>query len=519
MSPPERPAISQQMAVAHPLLGNLRSATPKPWELDVAFAPEELGGVVGGNAAGAFDSAVGSAAAPGTVAPPTTPVGSDDGARGGDRVAPPRGPGESAATAAAAPATRGSRLLGPATSADFYGQAFVVGHGHLHFKTSSRMEDWRKRLQALSLERQEEGDSVLAAAQGGHVGDEGTALSVNESARVGDKRSAPTDDDDEEEEAARNQSAAKRSRLGAVFQRTISRAARHRADGTTTTMTSAAAPLALAPGLAGPTVPLTASNVAAIDVAAPKPGPRPFSPVGSPLSRVSGTGASAGAASSVVASRTIKICLVGDVAAGKTAFFNRLVDNSFVSTSPSLAPDYKAITVRAHDDSVVSVELWDFPGIVAGERPGPLLSTFFHAAIICFSLEDKANLSNIAEVWKPKLDASLHDQHIFVLGLKRDLRPAHPMLGLSFLPTTEPVSTEMGQQAAQAIHAGGYGECSALTLDNVQGAVMGIVNHVVATLEEHEHTIGRGRRLQRARSAVSGFLNRMRLRRFGEGRR
>jgi len=46
----------------------------------------------------------------------------------------------------------------------------------------------------------------------------------------------------------------------------------------------------------------------------------------------------------------------------------------------------------------MNVELWDFPGIVAGARPGPLLSTFFHAAIICFSLEKEDNLRNVVEV-------------------------------------------------------------------------------------------------------------------------
>lgn len=57
------------------------------------------------------------------------------------------------------------------------------------------------------------------------------------------------------------------------------------------------------------------------------------------------------------------------------------------------------MTVTAEDGSPVNVELWDFPGIVAGgSRPGPLLSTFFHAAVICFSLEDKHNLRSIADV-------------------------------------------------------------------------------------------------------------------------
>ncbi|KAK4101997.1 P-loop containing nucleoside triphosphate hydrolase protein [Parathielavia hyrcaniae] len=470
MSPRERPIIPLQMAGGRPLPGSQRSGTPTPWKQ--RRAPEEPGSsIVGSNPARASDFAVGSAAALGNVAPPITPVGgSEDGARAaGDR-------------------------------------------GHLLFETSSRMGDWLRRLQVLSLERQEgeekEGEDIARAAAA-------HAFKVEESARLGNKRSCPTNDDDEEE-MARSQPATKRSRLGAVFQRTASRAGRHKADSTTTT--SPTSPLDFAPDHATPTTPLTAINVAT-----PSPGPRPFSPFESLLSRVSGTGASADAASSVVPSRTIKICLVGDVAAGKTAFFKGPPADSFSQTSPSLAPEYKAIAVRADDDSIVSVELWVFPGIVAGERPGPLLSTFFHAAIICFSLEDKENLANVAEVWKPKIDASLHDQHIFVLGLKRDLRPTHPTLGLDFLPTTEPVTTAMGQQATRAIHASGYGECSALNLDNVQAAMTGIVNHVVANLEEHERTIGRGRGrgrgLLRARSAVSGFLDRMRLRRFPEGRR
>jgi GTPase SAR1 family protein len=65
-------------------------------------------------------------------------------------------------------------------------------------------------------------------------------------------------------------------------------------------------------------------------------------------------------------------------------------------SSPTLAPDYKGVTVRV-DDTVVNVELWDFPGFVAGETAGPLLSTFVHAAIICFSLEEKEKLASLAE--------------------------------------------------------------------------------------------------------------------------
>lgn len=72
-----------------------------------------------------------------------------------------------------------------------------------------------------------------------------------------------------------------------------------------------------------------------------------------------------------------------------------------MQTSTSLAPDFQSVSVLAADNSIVTVELWDFPGLVAGQRAGPLLSTFFHAAVICFSVEDLANLEAIAAVRKP----------------------------------------------------------------------------------------------------------------------
>jgi len=52
---------------------------------------------------------------------------------------------------------------------------------------------------------------------------------------------------------------------------------------------------------------------------------------------------------------------------------------------------------------------------------------------------DRANSSQ----WKPKLDHSLHDGWIYLIGMKKDLRPEYPRLELEFLPNKKPVTNEM----------------------------------------------------------------------------
>ncbi|KAH6613461.1 P-loop containing nucleoside triphosphate hydrolase protein [Chaetomium tenue] len=537
MSPPVRPPIPLPMAGGCPQPGNLmrRMGAPTAWETTTP-PPTTNAGARGHRA---FEFTFESAVRPGTMAPPTTPVGSDDGAPVAALVAAPRPPAVRPPPAATTTTTTRWPPARPVPGAGgLYGQAYLVGQGNLHFETSPRMEDWLGRLQALSFGRQEEEETVPAAVQGDSTVGEGTALDTEESARAGDKRSAtlpPTTNDGNETA----EPAPKRSRISAALQRTFSRlSGRTRTTtplpqsplvpasstahptGTITTTTGTTnrppvPPFAPASALASGFVPGSDLDSSGLASLSPRPPPSPgrvFTPF-SLLSRV------ASAAPSEVAPRTVKVCLVGDVGAGKTALFNRLVGNPFVSTGTSLVPDFKSMIVSAEDGSDVNVELWDFPGIVAGgSRPGPLLSTFFHAAVICFSLEDKHNLRSIADVWKPKLDACLHDQHVFVLGLKRDLRPAYPTLGLSFLPTPERATAEMGQQAAAAINASGYGECSARNNDNIRGVWEGMMNHVIASLDEREKANRNGRKRERAKTAVTGFLDKCGVNRFGKGR-
>ncbi|ESA43519.1 P-loop containing nucleoside triphosphate hydrolase protein [Neurospora crassa] len=220
--------------------------------------------------------------------------------------------------------------------------------------------------------------------------------------------------------------------------------------------------------------------------------------------------------------RKIKICLVGDANAGKTALANRLVSGEFVEdkisdvtsqhspitdhqipTAPSShATDYHSFSIIADDGKLVTIELWDFPGNIANERTTQLASNFFQAAIICYSVEDVKNIPSICDTWKPKLDRSLIDCPRFLLGLKKDLRPAFPPLGLSFLPRKEPVMADMGRSAAYHSRVAGYGECSAKTGENVDDAFRGIVNFTLSHMRKKEIGIAHGKRRDKAKETV-----------------
>ena len=122
----------------------------------------------------------------------------------------------------------------------------------------------------------------------------------------------PTNDD---EIADADQHTTKRSRVGAAFfQRTFSRASRRGAESTSP-------PPAFSPTFSADATSNPMAGDAPLDSPVDSPVSRSFSPFDF-LSRVgSGTAATAGAPSILVATRTIKICLIGDVGAGKTALF------------------------------------------------------------------------------------------------------------------------------------------------------------------------------------------------------
>ncbi|KAL1842436.1 hypothetical protein VTJ49DRAFT_5284 [Mycothermus thermophilus] len=382
----------------------------------------------------------------------------------------------------------------PDSKGPLYGK-YVFEGGGLGFEPTERFDEWLDNVQTLTLKRQNRNDlsdfPYRGSRSDSHVGTDRSDV-----ARVGDKRRSGKDNDHEERPT-------KRSRVGAAFQRTVSRLSQRRPS-----IVSSAVISTTAASTRG------GANTARIFT--------PFSIFSRPptaAGTVAATSMSMGPSPSTVA-RTIKICLVGDSGSGKTSLINRLVHDYFKPELPSTkAPYSKTAPFRADDGSLVNVELWDIPGSLANkDGAGPLGSTFFHAAVICVGLEKKSNVKNVAAVWRPKINISLHDQPVYLLGLKADMRPEHPVLPLSFLPSSEPVSSQLGEHLALVVAADHYAECSARTGDNVDEAFGEIVNQVLERVVEHEHAMKSQRKREWCSKAVAGMLSKVRPGKDKEGR-
>ena len=78
--------------------------------------------------------------------------------------------------------------------------------------------------------------------------------------------------------------------------------------------------------------------------------------------------------------------------------------------------------------------------------------------------------------------------------------------------TAWPAALRWKRHAAIAIGAHGYGECSAKTGDNVQAVWEGIVNYVVAGINEHEQArANKGGKRAKVKTVLASVLSKFGL--------
>ncbi|KAK0704836.1 P-loop containing nucleoside triphosphate hydrolase protein [Lasiosphaeris hirsuta] len=201
--------------------------------------------------------------------------------------------------------------------------------------------------------------------------------------------------------------------------------------------------------------------------------------------------------------RRLKFCLLGPAGCGKTTFVGRVLTGEVIKPLHTFAAPPVQGLLTADNKRPIEIELWDFPGTVSQEMAQQMMGNFFHAAIICYGIDDKASAETVNGVWKPMLDRALIECPLYVVGLKKDLRAEAPTPGgLAFSPVRKQVTEDLGLAIAQEARANGFAEVSATSGEGVADAWRAIVNGVVAMTREGERARARLIRRERAKSVA-----------------
>lgn len=164
-------------------------------------------------------------------------------------------------------------------------------------------------------------------------------------------------------------------------------------------------------------------------------------------------------ASSLQIERTIyelKIILIGDVAVGKTALFNRFTENSFSDKYVSnIGVEFKVKQIYLNDTSGAELKIWD----TCGEEKFRSLTRQYYrdsnGIILMFDLTDKRTFDSLEKWHKDLKDNGPKGSIIYLVGNKSDLIE------------NRTVSEEECQTFAQN-HGMKYIEVSAKTGDNIE---------------------------------------------------
>ncbi|KAK3344299.1 P-loop containing nucleoside triphosphate hydrolase protein [Lasiosphaeria hispida] len=202
--------------------------------------------------------------------------------------------------------------------------------------------------------------------------------------------------------------------------------------------------------------------------------------------------------------RRLKFCLLGPAGSGKTTFIGRILTREFILPLLTTAVRTVPVSLTTEDKRRVDIEMWDFPGTISQELTQQMMGNFFHAAIICYAIDDEASAAAVNEAWKPVLDRALIECPLFVLGLKKDLRVEAPTLDLPFSPARKQATEELGRAIAHEARANGFAEVSAASGEGVAETWQAIVNGVVAMTRDGERARARLIRREKAKDAVAG---------------
>lgn len=168
-----------------------------------------------------------------------------------------------------------------------------------------------------------------------------------------------------------------------------------------------------------------------------------------------------------MATKTIKLVVVGDGAVGKTCLLISYANNRFPDEYVPTVFDNYVVNITAGEETI-ELGLWDTAGQEEYDRLRPLSYANANVFLICFNVVNPVSFENVTSKWYPEIIHFCPDVPLILVGTKTDLRNDSETIEKLKKQGQNPVTPEQGADLAKKIKAVKFLECSAFTGDNLK---------------------------------------------------
>ncbi|TLD33809.1 hypothetical protein PspLS_00964 [Pyricularia sp. CBS 133598] len=170
----------------------------------------------------------------------------------------------------------------------------------------------------------------------------------------------------------------------------------------------------------------------------------------------------------------MQIALVGDATVGKSSLIKQFINSRFDKEYNPTNKDMHMVLLPCGGGASCRLELHDCGGGQEESDISYLAQSWWDAIVICYSIGDSASMSSCTTRWIDEARKNAEGVPVFLVGLKSDRRRPH--LELAFIPECKIVSRYDGEEAARAIGAQRYLECSAKNREGVENLFKAVVD-------------------------------------------
>lgn len=120
--------------------------------------------------------------------------------------------------------------------------------------------------------------------------------------------------------------------------------------------------------------------------------------------------------------KSATVVLIGDSSCGKTSLVLSYLNKKFSTAPKSVLFETYEKTILFSNNTVVDLQIWDFPGDEYFDRFRPLAYANAKGVLICFTLDRLESLHHIKERWLPELETHCPNSTKIIVGIGSEVR-------------------------------------------------------------------------------------------------